>query len=147
MHGGRKGLSLESTKGFWGNTAPGLIGLKGKTLYVGGTDDYFRKSFTPDPSDIALKTNQKLKVYGSRLGATGATVREQGLGNLMKSNKGRVGAGLGILAVGGAGTAYLASQGVKNISQGRAKSKYKLTAKHKRSISRALRGKKRRRNR
>jgi hypothetical protein len=119
----------------------GLLGLKGKTLYVGGTNKFFDSDrFIPDSDDVALKTNKKLKVSGSRLGATVEAIKKEGLGNLLKDSKGRVATGLGILGGGGLLTGALANSAVNKI-----RGKKKLSDKHKRSISQALKGKKRRR--
>jgi hypothetical protein len=90
----------------------------GRSLYVGGSDKYFDKNFKPDFDDPrAMYTDKKLKVYGSRFGATKAALKKYGNGNyikgavkLMSANKGRVAAGLGILGAGTIYTGYLANK-------------------------------------
>jgi hypothetical protein len=92
----------------------GLTGLRGKTLYIGGSDRYFDKNFIPDSDDVALKSAKKVKVFGNRFAAVKDTLKRYGKGNyikgaarLMGANKSRVAAGLGILGAGGLATAYL----------------------------------------
>ena len=95
----------------------------GRSLYVGGSDDYFKNNFKADPDDmLAMKTNKQVKVFGNRFAATADAIKREGLGNLMKANKGRVAAGLGILAAGGAATGYLANEARKQFT-GRGKVK------------------------
>lgn len=89
------------------NMLKGLTGIKGKTLYVGGSDDYFNKNFIPDPDDIALKSSKKLRVHGNRATATLEALKREGNGNrlkgivkLVKANPKRALAGAAILSVG-----------------------------------------------
>jgi len=101
----------------------GLLG-RGKSLYIGGGDDYFNKNFVPDPDDaIALKTNKPIKVSGSRTGATlealkreGGGSRLKGIARLVKANPSRALAGAGILAGGGLLTAKLGQAAYRNIT-------------------------------
>lgn len=115
--------------------------LRGRSLYVGGSDSFFKKNFTVDPdlTLLAMATNKRLKLQGSRLAATKAAIQREGLGKLVKANKGRAAAGAGILAAGGIASTALVKTGVNEL-RGRPK---KLTEKHKRNISKALKGKKR----
>ena len=96
------------------NMYAGMTGLKGKSLYVGGSDKYFDKNFIPDDDDLALKSSKKVKVFGNRFAAVGDTLKRYGKGNYIKgaarligANKSRVATGLGILGVGGLATVYL----------------------------------------
>lgn len=105
------------------NIAAAAIGAKGKTLYVGGSDDYFNKNFTPDVDDLALKSTNKVKVQGSRAGATlealkreGGGSRLRGIARLVKANPSRALAGAGILAGGGLLTAKLGQAAYRNIT-------------------------------
>lgn len=94
----------------------------GKSLYVGGGDDYFKDNFKPDPDDmLAMKTNKPIKVFGNRFAAVGDTLKRYGKGNyikgaatLMGANKSRVAAGLGILGAGALGTAYLGKKTIES---------------------------------
>lgn len=96
------------------NTPAAALGLKGKTLYIPGTDEYFNKNFEIDPDDaIALRTKSKVKVYGNKLNATKALIKQKGLFNLMTANKARVAAGVGILGVGGYGSYKLIKSALK----------------------------------
>lgn len=89
--------------------------FRGRSLYVGGTDDYFNKNFTADPYDAFAQTStEKVRVYGNRFAATGAAIEREGLGKLMGANKVRVAAGLGILGLGGAGTVLLGKKAVES---------------------------------
>jgi len=103
----------------------GLLGIKGKTLYIGGSDDYFNNNFTPDFDDLGLKSSNKIKVHGNRASATlEAIKREGGVGKLIKANPKRVLAGTAILGVGGTATAVLGKKAYKNLipSDGRVSS-------------------------
>lgn len=84
-------------------TSRGLAsGIFGKSLYVGGSDDFYKTNFTPDIDMpfLAMKTDKPLKVHGSRASATIAAIKREGLGNLMKANKGRVAGGIALTGVG-----------------------------------------------
>ena len=86
---------------------------RGRSLYVGGSDKYFRDNFAADLDDLyAQHSGNKIRVSGNRLAATSAAIKREGLLNLMGANKGRVAAGLGIIAVGGTGTAILAKRAI-----------------------------------
>ena len=108
----------------------GVVGLKGKTLYVGGSDRYFNKNFIPDNDDIGLKSAKKLKVYGNRASATLAAIKKEGGGDslkgvtkLIKANPKRVLAGATILAVGSLATKKLGELSYKNlVDDGKVKS-------------------------
>jgi hypothetical protein len=77
----------------------GATGAKGRTLYVGGSDKFFKDNFIPDEHDVALKSSKPVKVFGSRLAAVKNAIKREGLGSLMKANPKRVLAGLGLLGV------------------------------------------------
>jgi len=102
---------------------PFMDHLKGRSLYVGGSDSYFRNNFVPDVDiPTAMMSDQKVKVYGNRFKATAATIKKEGLVNLMKANKGRVAAGTA-LTIGGLGAAgYMAKKALDNIGPVRVKS-------------------------
>lgn len=90
-----------------------LMPWRGRSLYIGGSDDFFMKNFKPDFDDPGAQySEQKVKVYGNRFAAAKAAIDREGLGNLMKANKGRVAAGAAILAGGGLATAALAKAAV-----------------------------------
>ena len=99
-----------------------LLG-KGKSLYIGGGDEYFNKNFVPDPDDaIALKTNKPIKVSGSRAGATldalkreGGGSRLKGVAKLVKANPNRSLTGAGIVLGGGLVTAKLGQAAYRNL--------------------------------
>jgi hypothetical protein len=96
---------------------------KGRSLYVGGSDDYFMKNFKPDFDDPrAMYTDKKLKVYGNRLSASLAAIKKEGLGNLIKSNPKRVGAGLTILGGGGYGTYALLNRAYQDYKKRKTRS-------------------------
>lgn len=113
----------------------------GKSLYIGGSDDYFDKNFLPDFDDPkAMYSTNKIKVSGNRLSATLDALKREGGGNklkgatkLIKANKGRVGAGLAIAGLGGLAATKLVTSGVKNITgkrdtrddKGKKRGKYK----------------------
>lgn len=77
-------------------------GLFGKSLYVGGSDAFYKANFTPDEDmpKLAMKTDKPLKVYGNRASATIGAIQREGLGNLMKANKGRVAGGIALTGAG-----------------------------------------------
>ena len=65
-----------------------IKGLKpggAKTFHVVGSEDFYNKHFTPDPHDLALTTDKKLKVAGSKLGATFQAIKRHGLRGLKSS--------------------------------------------------------------
>jgi hypothetical protein len=89
---------------------------RGRSLYIGGSDDYFQKNFKPDFDDpFAQYSENKIKVYGNRAEAAAAAIKREGLLNLMKANKGRVAAGAAILGIGGLVTANLAKSAIDTI--------------------------------
>lgn len=96
--------------------AGGATGAKGRTLYVGGSDKFFDQNFIPDPDDVALKSSQKVKVYGNRFSATGAAIKREGLLNLMGQNKGRVAAGAAILGAGGYGAYRIGKNALNSLT-------------------------------
>lgn len=121
MYRGIAGENLRNAKDMIRNTVLGLTGLKGRTLYLGGSDRYYSKNFTPDPDDIGLKSSKKVKVFGNRFAAVGDTLNRYGKGNyikgainLMGANKSRVAAGLGILGTGSLATAYLGKKTIES---------------------------------
>jgi len=77
-------------------------GLSGRSLYVGGSDAFYKANFTPDEDMpfMAMKTDKPLKVYGNRASATIGAIQREGLGNLMKANKGRVAGGVALTGAG-----------------------------------------------
>jgi hypothetical protein len=93
--------------------------MKGRSLYIGGSDDFFNSNFKPDFDDpAAMYSDKKVKVYGNRFSATGAAIKREGLLNLMSKNKGRVAAGAGILGLGGY-TAYRLGKSAVNTLTGK----------------------------
>lgn len=87
-----------------------LTGIRGRTLYVGGSDNYFNNNFINDPKDLtnmAMKTNKPIKVYGNRFSATLGAIKKEGLVNLIKSNPKRILGGAAILGLGGLVTGKL----------------------------------------
>lgn len=113
----------------------------GKSLYIGGGDEYFNKNFLPDFDDPkAMYSTNKIKVSGNRLSATLEALKREGNGNrlkgatkLIKANKSRVGAGLAIAGLGGLVAAKLVTSGISNIrgkrdernDKGKKRGKYK----------------------
>ena len=97
----------------------GALGIRGRTLYRGGTDKYFNTEFIPDAHDLALKSRKPIKVYGNRMSATVAAVKKEGLKNLVRSNKARVATGGAILTLGGYAAQRLAREGLRNLSDGK----------------------------
>lgn len=113
-----KGLSKATS-----NILKGKIGIRGRSLYIGGSDKYFNRNFIPDNDDIGLKSAKKIKVYGSRAKATLAALKQEGKGNylkgtvrLIKDNPKRALAGASILAVGTIATKKLGEAGYKNLT-------------------------------
>ena len=93
-----------------------LIPTNGRSLYIGGSDNYFNKNFKPDFDDVrAMYSENKIKVHGNRASATldalkteGEGSRLKGVARLIKANPKRALAGVAILGVGGAITAMSA---------------------------------------
>jgi hypothetical protein len=99
--------------------------IRGRSLYVGGSDNYFKNNFKPDPDvPFAMMSNKKIKMSGNRLGATVEAIKREGLGNLLKSNTKRVATGLGILGAGGYGTYKLLNRKTRS-DKGKTRGKYK----------------------
>jgi hypothetical protein len=92
----------------------------GKTLWVGGSDDFYKLNFKPDEDmpKLAMKTSEKIKVKGSRFGAVKDAIKREGLINLVKKHPGRVATGLGVLAVGTAFGVTGVKRGVKHLRYG-----------------------------
>jgi len=88
----------------------------GRSLYIGGGDEFFKNNFIPDVDmpGLAMATDKRLKLSGNRASATIEAIKREGLGNLMSKNKGRVAAGLGILG----GTGYLGTKLIKSGIEG-----------------------------
>lgn len=105
-----------------GGIVPSILGIRGKTLYTGGTDKFFNQNFIPDTDDLALKSSKPIKVYGGRFKATAATIKKEGLVNLMKANKGRVAAGAALTAGGLGAAGYLAKKALENVGPVKVKS-------------------------
>lgn len=90
-----------------------LIPTNGRSLYIGGSDDYFNQNFKPDFDDVrAMYSENKIKVHGNRASATMEALKREGGGSrlkgvvkLVKANPKRALAGVAILGVGGAITA------------------------------------------
>lgn len=118
-------LNMESAKGITkaiSNIGAGMTGLKGKTLYIGGSDDYFNKNFTPDGDDLGLKSTNKIKVHNNRASATldalkkeGSGSRLKGIAKLVKANPTRSLTGAGIVLGGGLVTAKLGQSAYRNL--------------------------------
>jgi hypothetical protein len=90
---------------------------KGRSLYIGGSDEFFNTNFKPDFDDpAAMYSDKKVKVYGNRFSATGAAIKREGLLKLMSKNKGRVAAGAAILGVGGYGAYRLGKSAVNTLT-------------------------------
>lgn len=109
------------------NLLKGLTGVKGKTLYLGGSDNYFNKNFISDPSDIALKTSNKVRVHGNRTTATLEALKREGNGDrlkgiskLVKANPKRALAGVAILTV-GTGLTSISAKDTYNSFNGKVK--------------------------
>lgn len=110
----------------------GLMPWKGRSLYIGGGDDYFNKNFKPDFDDVrAMYSENKIKVHGNRASATLDALKREGNGSrlkgvvkLIKANPSRSLAGVGILTIGSAVTAKLGQAAYKNlvVSDNRVKS-------------------------
>ena len=84
------------------NSNPFNNHVKGRSLYVGGSDNYFRDNFVADVDDAAsMMTTNRVKVSGNRLGAVKDAIQREGLVNLIRANPKRVAAGAGILLGGG----------------------------------------------
>ena len=99
--------------------------IRGRSLYVGGSDNYFKNNFKPDPDVLlAMMSDKKIKMSGNRLGATLEAIKREGLGNLVKSNTKRVATGLGILGTGGYGAYKLLSRKTRS-DKGKTRGKYK----------------------
>jgi len=86
---------------------------QGRSLYLGGSDEYFNKNFKPDFDDVrAMYSENKIKVHGNRASATLDALKTEGGGSrlkgavkLIKANPKRALAGAAILGVGGTITA------------------------------------------
>jgi len=99
--------------------------IRGRSLYVGGSTNYFKNNFKPDPDlPFAMMTNQKLKVSGNRLGATIDAIKREGLPSLIKSSPSRVLTGLSALGIGGVTSAKLLSRKTRS-DKGKTRGKYK----------------------
>jgi len=93
----------------------GQLPTTGRSLYIGGSDEFFNKNFKPDFDDPrAMYSEEKVKVYGNRLKATAAAIKKEGLLKLMKGNPKRVLAGAAITGLGGLGTGILAKRAIDN---------------------------------
>jgi hypothetical protein len=93
-----------------------LMPWRGRSLYVGGSDQHFEKNFKPDFDDLLAQYSEKpIQVHGNRFAATRDAIKREGLIDLMKANKGRVAAGAAILGVGGFVTANLAKSAIDTI--------------------------------
>lgn len=118
--GNKTRLLKEKTKAI----GRGLMPWKGKSLYIGGGDEYFNKNFKPDFDDVrAMYSEDKIKMSGSRAGATlealkreGGGSRLKGIARLVKANPSRALAGAGILAGGGLLTAKLGQAAYRNLT-------------------------------
>lgn len=100
------------------NTLPFVDNIQGRSLYVGGSDKYFRNNFQVDPDiPFAMMSDKKVPMSGNRLSATRQVVRREGLGKLVKANPRRVAAGLAILGAGGYVATKAAKAGIKNLKE------------------------------
>jgi len=101
----------------------GLTG-SGRSLYIGGSDDYFNKNFVPDPDDVyAMKASNKIKVSGNRAKTTLEALKREGGGSklkgitkLIKANPKRMLAGAAILGAGGLVTGKLSKVAYNNLT-------------------------------
>jgi hypothetical protein len=94
----------------------GLLPWKGRSLYIGGSDEFFNKNFKPDFDDVrALYSDKKVKVFGNRAAATLDAIRREGLPKLIKGNPKRVLAGAAILAGGGLASQKLVKEALQNL--------------------------------
>lgn len=92
----------------------GLYKNKTKRFCIPGIDSYFNQNFINDTDDIALKSTKKLKVYGSRLSAMAAGLKQFGLKGI-KENKGRAAVGITILSAGLYGGYKLIKSGINKL--------------------------------
>lgn len=109
-----------------------LLPTTGRSLYLGGSDEYFNKNFKPDFDDVrAMYSENKIKVHGNRATATlealkkeGGGSRLKGIAKLIKANPKRALAGLAILGIGGGLTANSGKVAYENLvpSDGKVKS-------------------------
>lgn len=109
-----------------------LLPTTGRSLYIGGSDEYFNKNFKPDFDDVrAMYSNNEIKVYGNRASATLEALKREGSGNrlkgvtkLIKANPKRFLAGLAMLGIGSGVTAASAKVAYDklNINNGKVKS-------------------------
>lgn len=92
---------------------------KGRSLYIGGTDDFFNSNFKPDFDDLtAMYSDKKVKVFGNRASATIDALKKGGLKNILSNPKRNL-AGAAILLGGGLLTKKLVDEGIKELSDGR----------------------------
>lgn len=122
---GKQGpLGDEAQKGARRLLLPFAEHKTGKSLYVGDSDDYYRKTFVPDVDDIAMMTDKKIKVSGNRFGAVKDAIDREGLGNLIKkAPKSRIATGAALLGLGGYSAYKLTKTGSENINGGPVKVK------------------------
>jgi hypothetical protein len=107
-----------------------MMPWRGRSLYVGGSDQHFEKNFKPDFDDpLAQYSEKPIQVHGNRFAATREAIKREGLIDLMKANKGRVAAGAAILGVGGLITANLAKSAIDTIQSDGSVKGYKRRAK------------------
>lgn len=108
-----------------------LLPTTGRSLYIGGGDDFFNKNFKPDFDDVrAMYSEDKIKVNGNRMSATMEALKREGDGSslkgiakLIKANPKRALAGLAILGIGGGLTASNAKVAIDNLAPGDGKVK------------------------
>lgn len=120
----------------------GALGIKGKSLYIGGSDDYFNQNFKPDfDDDRAMYAEKRIQVYKNRTTAIKEALKKEGngslvkgIGSLVRKNPSRVIGGLGILGIGGAATYVLGKQAIDNLTSGNVKS-YKRKTKQGKTYS------------
>jgi len=124
--------SLRTTQARGKAAIKALLPTTGRSLYIGGSDEYFNKNFKPDFDDVrAMYSENKIKVHGNRAAATldalkreGNGSRLKGVAKLIQANPKRALAGLAILGIGGGLTANSAKVAYENLapSDGKVKS-------------------------
>jgi hypothetical protein len=115
VSGANLSLADDSPFKILGTVAKNNILGKSKTFYIPGSDEYFKSRFIPDVDDLALKSQDKIKVYGNRYSATLGQIKKEGLLKSMGANKGRVLAGAALLGGGGTLSYNLAKSGLNSL--------------------------------
>lgn len=96
-----------------------IIPGKGRSLYVGGTDEFFNSNFKPDVDDLrAMYSDKKVRVFGNRASATINALKKGGLKGVISNPKRNL-AGAAMLIGGGLLTKKLVDNGIKELSDGK----------------------------